>query len=625
MNRLFALSESCGQAMETGLVGRQAEPQEIVTALEAAAPDLLPRQCSVPLQRFGVMGEPKQRRTARYFEALLHQNIVKFARFALQPVARAVGPWLIGQRVGADMQGRAGTRPRAQCLGDLPHDFGRAYSEAEPKAGEAIEFAERAQDYDRPIRTQRDRADGRIDIGERLVQDQPAAAFAQAGSDSGERVRTDDAAIGIVRVHDNSVTHALRQIAAVMQRDRVVACHPPRQIMLTIGRPHNGDRSRRRQPRQPLDQRLRSRRNCNPDIIGYPIGCARARNEKALVGPRGQALPDGERKFGRYRPWPRVDSRRQIKPLLRRAAMARYRLREIASMYHRHHMLTPQTTSARIRKVILAVAMCMAIGSKDKAFAAEPPRIASINLCTDQLLVTLADPAQVLGLSPYARDPVRSWDAAKAAQFPLLSGGAEDVLVLKPDVVVAGRFTKRATRELLKDKGLRVVEFDVARSLDDVKKHIRQMGELVQHPDRAASEISKLDAAIAHVREVASRKPYRVLAVSRRGWVSGSDSLITSLLRTVGLYNAASEMGNRTGGLASLEAIVSLKADFLLVSSNNDFVQDEGGAFLLHPALERFYPATKRIVIPEKLTVCGGLTLIDALERLASELERVSR
>ena len=103
----------------------------------------------------------------------------------------------------------------------------------------------------------------------------------------------------------------------------------------------------------------------------------------------------------------------------------------------------------------------------------------------------------------------------KAAQFPKLSGEAEDVLVLKPDVVVAGRFTKRATRELLKEKGLRVVEFDAARSLDDVKKQIRQMGDLVQHPDRAAAEIKRLDAAIAHAREVVSRKP-----LSRAGAVA---------------------------------------------------------------------------------------------------------
>lgn len=266
----------------------------------------------------------------------------------------------------------------------------------------------------------------------------------------------------------------------------------------------------------------------------------------------------------------------------------------------------------------------MAFALQGASHAAELPRVASINLCTDQLLMTLADPAQILGLSPYSRDVVRSWDAAKAAQFPKLSGEAEDVLVLKPDVVVAGRFTKRATRELLKGKGLRVVEFDVARSLEDVKKHIRQMGDLVQHPDRAAAEIARLDAAIAHAREVVSRKRYRVLALSRRGWVSGGDSLTSSLLATAGLSNAAGEIGNRFGGFASLEAIVSLKPDFLLVSEAGDFAEDEGRAFLLHPALERFYPASKRLVIPEKLTVCGGPRLSEALDRLASELERVA-
>lgn len=263
------------------------------------------------------------------------------------------------------------------------------------------------------------------------------------------------------------------------------------------------------------------------------------------------------------------------------------------------------------------------IGAQHPALAEELPRVASINLCTDQLLVTLADPEQVLGLSPYARDPARSWDAARAAQFPKLSGEAEDVLILKPDIVVAGRFTKRATRELLKEKGLRVAEFDPARSLDDVKKQLRQMGALVRHPERADAEIAKIDAAITRARQVASRKPYRVLAVSRRGWVSGGDNLTTSLLTAVGLKNAGGELGLKAGGYASLEAIITLKPDFLLVSESSEFAEDEGRAFLLHPALERFYPPSKRIVIPERLVNCGGPTLSAALDRLASELERV--
>lgn len=259
------------------------------------------------------------------------------------------------------------------------------------------------------------------------------------------------------------------------------------------------------------------------------------------------------------------------------------------------------------------------------AEAAGLPRIASINACTDQLLMALADPEQILGLSPYGRDPARSWDAAKARQFRQLSGSAEDVLILKPDVVVAGRFTRLATRQLLKDKNLRVVEFDTARSLDDVKRNIRLMGDITQHPDRAAAEIARLDAAIAHAHQAASRKPWRVLAVSRRGWVSGRDSLTSSLLANAGLANAAGDLGIKSGGFASLKSIVNLKPDFILVSEGSDFAEDEGRAFLLHPALERFYPASKRIVIPERLTVCGGPMLAEAMERLASELDRVDR
>ena len=269
-------------------------------------------------------------------------------------------------------------------------------------------------------------------------------------------------------------------------------------------------------------------------------------------------------------------------------------------MFHGRFMPSSAFKCEGARSILRAVAILTCINLPGASHAAELPRVASINLCTDQLLVTLADPSQILGLSPYSRDRARSWDPAKAAQFPKLSGEAEDVLVLRPDVVVAGRFTKRATRELLKEKGLRVVEFDAARSLDDVKKQIRQMGDLVQHPDRAAAEIQRMDTAIAHAREVVSRKPYRVLALSRRGWVSGSDSLTNSLLATAGLNNAAADLGYKLGGFASLEAIVSLKPDFLLVSEAGDFAEDEGRAFMLHPALERLLSGVKAPCDPGK-------------------------
>lgn len=259
------------------------------------------------------------------------------------------------------------------------------------------------------------------------------------------------------------------------------------------------------------------------------------------------------------------------------------------------------------------------------AHAAALPRIASINACTDQLLVALADPEQIVGLGPYSRDATRSWSAAAAQRYPRLSGNAEDVLVLKPDVVVAGSFTKRATRELLKEQGQKVITFDVAHSLDEVKAQIRRMGEVTRHPDRAETYVAQIDAALTRARQFTARKRYRVLSVSRRGWVSGSRSLMSSLVAEIGLTNAAGELGLNLGGFASLEAIVKLQPDFIVVSNDSNFAEDEGRAFLLHPALEHFYPPAKRLVIPERLTVCGGPMVADALDRIVSEITRAER
>ena len=277
------------------------------------------------------------------------------------------------------------------------------------------------------------------------------------------------------------------------------------------------------------------------------------------------------------------------------------------------------------RSAVLAALAMLGGALVAPAQAVGLPRIASMNVCTDQLLVQLADPGQILGLSRYSRDAWQSFVADDARRYPALSGGAEDILVLKPDIVVASLFDKRSTRELLKANGLRLAELAVPRNLDEVKAQIRGMGEITGHPDRAAAAIARLDAAIARARRAVVDKHYSVLPLSRRGFVAGSDSLVSSLLTETGLLNAAGDLGVAAGGFASLEAIVNLRPDFLLVADAGDRAEDEGRAFLLHPALERFYPPQKRIVIPERLTVCGGVMLADALDLLVSELRRVER
>ena len=278
-----------------------------------------------------------------------------------------------------------------------------------------------------------------------------------------------------------------------------------------------------------------------------------------------------------------------------------------------------------MRRSAVAALAILGAALSAQATAAVLPRIASMNVCTDQLLISLADPEQILGLSRFARERFESFAADDAARFRILSGGAEDILELAPDIVVASLFDKRSTRELLKAKGLHLVEFTVPRNLDEVEAQILKMGELVGHPERASAQVARLNEAIARARQAVASRHYRVLPLSRRGWVTGRDSLLSSLLAETGLFNAAGDLGIGFGSFASLEAIVNLKPDFIVVSEAGDRAEDDGRAFLLHPALERFYPPSRRIVIPDRLTVCGGVMLADALDQLVKELRRVER
>jgi iron complex transport system substrate-binding protein len=277
-----------------------------------------------------------------------------------------------------------------------------------------------------------------------------------------------------------------------------------------------------------------------------------------------------------------------------------------------------------MRRLVVHIALVVALSVSGSAASAAGPRIVSMNICTDQMLMAIADPDQIVGLSRFSRD-ARQWVGAAARKYPLLSGGAEDILVLKPDVVAASDFDKRSTREILKANGLNLVEFAIPRTLADVRDQIRQMGALAGHPERAVAEIARLDAAIADAKRAASGKNFRMLPLSRRGWVPGRDSFVGAILAEAGLSSAAGELGIDFGGFVSMEEIVKLKPDFLVVSDAGERAEDDGRAFLLHPALEHFYPRNRRIVIPERMTECGGVFLADALNALTAELKRVAR
>lgn len=254
-----------------------------------------------------------------------------------------------------------------------------------------------------------------------------------------------------------------------------------------------------------------------------------------------------------------------------------------------------------------------------------PARIVSINLCADELLLALADPAQIVALSPYATDPTLSFLADKAKAFRHDAADAETVIGLKPDLVLAGRFTKRATREMLTRLGYRVVLLDAARSIADSVSQIRDIARLVGRPERGETLVTAIAAARKRVETEAAKRPKTTAAVyQRRGYVTGGDTLTGELLGLAGFINAGGALAGKSGGFVPLEKIVVTHPDFIVLAAPSAEARDQGSALLSHPAITELYPPARRVVIPERLTVCGGPSLPAALIHIAGEAQRVA-
>ncbi len=274
---------------------------------------------------------------------------------------------------------------------------------------------------------------------------------------------------------------------------------------------------------------------------------------------------------------------------------------------------------------ILGFIAALLVSLVQGACAGEAPRrIVSINMCADQLLLALADSDQIAALSPYAANPTMSFMADKAVKYRHDAGQAETVVALHPDLVLAGSFNDPATLGMLTRLGYRVEHVDAANSIDKSIAQIREVAALTGHPDRGAALIARIDAARAAAIAAAQGRPHPTAVVyQRRGYVTGGDTLTGELLSIAGFTNDGGRLAGKFGGFVPLERMVMEHPDTIVVSSPDASAVDQGTALLSHPVLTGLYPPSRRIVMPERLTVCGGPSLPAALARITDEAQRV--
>jgi iron complex transport system substrate-binding protein len=79
---------------------------------------------------------------------------------------------------------------------------------------------------------------------------------------------------------------------------------------------------------------------------------------------------------------------------------------------------------------------------------------------------------------------------------------------------------------------------------------------------------------------------------------------------------AGGALAGATGGFVPLEKLVAGAPEYIVVSSTAREAEDQGTALLAHAALATLFPPTRRIALPDRLTVCAGPATPEALRYL---------
>ena len=271
-----------------------------------------------------------------------------------------------------------------------------------------------------------------------------------------------------------------------------------------------------------------------------------------------------------------------------------------------------------------ASALAFVFGTCGATLAADPPRrIASFNVCADQLVVALADPEQIVGLSPYASDPALSVVADKAREFPQLALQAEAMLPLKPDLILVGSWDRPLTQRMLRTLGFRVVGIDVVSDIATGLAQIREVAALVGHPSRGEALVADVEAARQKLKAAPKPTSASALLVGNNGYTVGAQSLAGALLAEAGLTPPRGAPAGY-GGYVPLEQLIVLRPDYLVLSSVIETPDAQGALYLTHPALRALYPREKRIILPSRYTLCAGPSLAAAFDYLTDVLTRLA-
>ena len=204
-------------------------------------------------------------------------------------------------------------------------------------------------------------------------------------------------------------------------------------------------------------------------------------------------------------------------------------------------------------------------------FPAKPKKILTFSMYTDQIVLGLVTSDHLAGVNVLLEDSDESNIVSIAKKVPRKVGnpGAEEVLSMKPDLVIVSSWTDAAKVQSMRDLGLKVVSVKGPETIQDVKDAIGQVAAAIGEPEKGKQLIALMDKKLEEIRE----KTAKIKAEDRKNIVllslmtnyGGSGCAYDAACKEANVINGIAAAGLKNGQQLTKEMLIKINPDIMLM------------------------------------------------------------
>ena len=219
-------------------------------------------------------------------------------------------------------------------------------------------------------------------------------------------------------------------------------------------------------------------------------------------------------------------------------------------------------------------------------FPSKPKRILTFAMYTDQIVLGLVTSDHLVGINTLMDDPVLSnvVPIAKRIIKKIGDPGAEEVLSMKPDVVIVSDWTQAEKIQSMRDLGLKVVSVKSPETIQDAKEAVSQVAAAIGEPEKGRQLIGMMDKKLAEIREKTSKiKPEQrknIVLLSLMTAYGGAGCAYDDACREANVVNGIAAAGLKTGQQLTKEMLIKINPDIMLMPVYNDRGNYDTQAFI---------------------------------------------